>query len=29
MYHSLNGANSLLLENIAREEEEEREDRNW
>lgn len=29
MYHSLNGTNSLLLENIAREEEEECEDRDW
>ena len=27
MYHSLDGTNSLLLENIAREEEEECEDR--
>ena len=29
MYHSLDGANSLLLENISREEEEECEDRDW
>ena len=29
MYYSLDGTNSLLLENIAREEEEECEDRDW